>query len=83
MARLRIRCPAGTDCGGKMSAAPSGSGPAAGTDAEHWPLEMCIRDRVLVVHGIESVPGKAVELPDQNHIEDFLRAVLYLSLIHI
>ena len=38
-ARLRIRCPAGTDCGGKMSAAPSGSGPAAGTDAEHWPLD--------------------------------------------
>ena len=32
---------------------------------------------VLVVHGIESVPGKAVQLPDQNHIEDFLRAVLY------
>ena len=31
---------------------------------------------VLVVHGIESVPGKAVELPDQNHIEDFLSAVL-------
>ena len=32
---------------------------------------------VLVVHGIVAVPGKAVELPDQNHIEDFLRAVLY------
>ena len=32
---------------------------------------------VLVVHGIEPIPGKAVELPDQNHIEDFLRAVLY------
>ena len=31
---------------------------------------------VLVVHGIEPIPGKAVELPDQNHIEDFLRAVL-------
>ena len=31
---------------------------------------------VLVVHGIESVPGKAVQLPDQNHIEDFLSAVL-------
>ena len=30
---------------------------------------------VLVVHGIESVPGKAVQLPDQNHIEDFLSAV--------
>ena len=26
--------------------------------------------------GIEPIPGKAVELPDQNHIEDFLRAVL-------
>ena len=32
---------------------------------------------VLVVHSIVAVPGKAVELPDQNHIEDFLRAVLY------
>jgi len=32
---------------------------------------------VLVVHGIESVPGKAVQLPDQNHIEDFLCTVLY------
>ena len=32
---------------------------------------------VLVVHGIEPIPGKAVELPDQNHIEDFLRTVLY------
>ena len=32
---------------------------------------------VLVIHGIEPIPGKAVELPDQNHIEDFLRAVLY------
>ena len=32
---------------------------------------------VLVVHGIEPIPGKAVEFPDQNHIEDFLRAVLY------
>ena len=32
---------------------------------------------VLVVHGIEPIPCKAVELPDQNHIEDFLRAVLY------
>jgi len=31
---------------------------------------------VFVVHGIESVPGKAVQLPDQNHIEDFLCAVL-------
>ena len=31
--------PGSTDCGGKMSAAPSGSGPAAGTDAEHWPLD--------------------------------------------
>ena len=31
---------------------------------------------VLVVHGIEPVPGKAVQLPDQNHIEDFLSAVL-------
>ena len=30
---------------------------------------------VLVVHGIESVPGKAVQLPDQNHIEDFLSTV--------
>ena len=32
---------------------------------------------VLVVHSIVAVPGKAVKLPDQNHIEDFLRAVLY------
>ena len=32
---------------------------------------------VLVVHGIEPIPGKAVQLPDQNHIEDFLCAVLY------
>ena len=32
---------------------------------------------VFVVHGIVAVPGKAVELPDQNHIEDFLSAVLY------
>ena len=32
---------------------------------------------VLVVHGIVAISGKAVELPDQNHIEDFLRAVLY------
>ena len=32
---------------------------------------------VLVVHGIVAVSGKTVELPDQNHIEDFLRAVLY------
>ena len=32
---------------------------------------------VLVVHGIEPIPGKAVELPDQNYVEDFLRAVLY------
>ena len=32
---------------------------------------------VLVVHGIEPVPGKAVQLPDQNHIEDFLCTVLY------
>ena len=31
---------------------------------------------VLVVHGIESVPGKAVQLPDQNYVEDFLCAVL-------
>ena len=31
---------------------------------------------VLVVHGIEPIPGKAVQLPDQNHIEDFLCAVL-------
>ena len=31
---------------------------------------------VLVVHGIVAVPGKAVQLPDQNHIEDFLSAVL-------
>ena len=31
---------------------------------------------VLVVHGIESVPGKAVQLPDQNYVEDFLSAVL-------
>ena len=31
---------------------------------------------VLVVHGIEPIPGKAVELPDQNYIEDFLCAVL-------
>ena len=31
---------------------------------------------VLVVHGIEPIPGKAVEFPDQNHIEDFLCAVL-------
>ena len=31
---------------------------------------------VLVVHGIVAVPGKAVELPDQNHIENFLCAVL-------
>ena len=31
---------------------------------------------VLVVHSIESVPGKAIQLPDQNHIEDFLSAVL-------
>lgn len=30
---------------------------------------------VFVVHGIVAVPGKAVELPDQNHIEDFLSAV--------
>ena len=30
---------------------------------------------VLVVHGIEPIPGKAVELPDQNYIEDFLCAV--------
>ena len=32
---------------------------------------------VLVVHGIKPIPGKAVKFPDQNHIEDFLRAVLY------
>ena len=31
---------------------------------------------VLVVHGIESVPGKAVQLPDQNYVEDFPSAVL-------
>ena len=31
---------------------------------------------VLVVHGIEPIPGKAVQLPDQNYIEDFLSAVL-------
>ena len=31
---------------------------------------------VLVVHSIVAVPGKSVELPDQNHIEDFLSAVL-------
>ena len=31
---------------------------------------------VLVVHGIEPIPGKAVQFPDQNHIEDFLCAVL-------
>ena len=31
---------------------------------------------VLVVHGIEPIPGKAVEFPDQNYIEDFLCAVL-------
>ena len=31
---------------------------------------------VLVVHGIEPIPGKAVQLPDQNHVEDFLSAVL-------
>ena len=30
---------------------------------------------VLVVHGIVAVPGKAVQFPDQNHIEDFLSAV--------
>jgi hypothetical protein len=30
---------------------------------------------VLVVHGIEPIPGKAVQLPDQNYIEDFLSAV--------
>jgi hypothetical protein len=30
---------------------------------------------VLVVHGIKPIPGKAVKLPDQNHIEDFLSAV--------
>ena len=35
---------------------------------------------VLVVHGIEPIPCKAVELPNQNHIEDFLRAVLYQPL---
>ena len=28
-----------------------------------------------VVHGIVAVPGKAVELPGQNHIEGFLFAV--------
>ena len=31
---------------------------------------------VLVVHGIVAVPGKAVQFPDQNHIEDFLSAIL-------
>jgi len=31
----------------------------------------------LVPGTVVAVPGKAVELPDQNHIEDFLRAVLY------
>ena len=31
---------------------------------------------VLVVHGIEPIPGKAVQLPDQNYVEDFLSAVL-------
>ena len=32
---------------------------------------------ILVVHGIKPIPGKAVKFPDQNHIEDFLCAVLY------
>lgn len=38
-ARLSTRCPAGTDCGGSSSAAPTGSGPAMGTEAVHLPLE--------------------------------------------
>ena len=32
---------------------------------------------VLPVFTGAAVPGKAVKFPDQNHIEDFLRAVLY------
>ena len=40
-------------------------------------MDTVLLQLVLVVHGIVAVPGKAVELPDQNHIEDFLRAVLY------
>ena len=33
---------------------------------------------VLVVHGIEPIPGKAVErFPDQNNIKQLLVAVLY------
>ena len=39
-------------------------------------MDTVLLQLVLVVHGIEPIPGKAVELPDQNHIEDFLRAVL-------
>ena len=31
---------------------------------------------VLLVHGIVAYPGKAVQFPDQNHIEDFLSAIL-------
>ena len=52
-----------------------------------WPLRNGFHGRhqmdtvlfqlVLVVHGIVAVSGKAVEFPDQNYIEDFLRAVLY------
>ena len=51
-----------------------------------WPLGDDLRSRheldtvlfqlVLVVHGIEPIPGKAVQLPDQNYVEDFLSAVL-------
>ena len=32
---------------------------------------------VLVVHGIEPIPGKAVKFPDQNNIKQLLVAVLY------
>jgi len=39
-------------------------------------MDTVLLQLVLVVHGIVAVSGKAVELPDQNHIEDFLRAVL-------
>ena len=39
-------------------------------------MDTVLLQLVLVVHGIVAVPGKAVQLPDQNHIEDFLSAVL-------
>ena len=42
-----------------------------------YQMDAVLFQLVLVVHGIVAVPGKAVELPDQNYIEDFLRAVLY------